>query len=450
MAGAKKIFISYRREDSADVCGRLYDWLTYRLPPEEVFKDIDSIPVGDDFVRVVGGSITQCAVMLLVIGPRWLVGAEGPSPYVRMEIELALRYQVKIIPVLVHGAQMPAAQTLAPSLRALVSLNASAVRLLDPDFGTDMERLARTLGVPTTVRPPGGSYWGITRPHYPWLSLSALITIVGAVLSTSALALVLFASGNPLNNQERSVNNTLFVPAFQLFFWAGLFTAVLYLVRALRARQWRWLLGSLLTLAPAVLLLVGASASGFIAFNGGAVRPEDAFRRLEVPLALWLGLPPVAVLAFAVFGPVGKARTTIVWAASVMLVFTLVWFPVTQPKHLMGTVTLETPAEGLVKPFSDGAEISLSWEEPLIDRDHVAAEDYQVQVLCTCAQAAVLDVTLHQGHFTSIISPSGHFTTIVSTHFTAPGPGDYDWFVNAINNTYQVQTFARGHFTLTS
>ncbi len=33
---------------------------------------------------------------------------------------------------------------------------------------------------------------------------------------------------------------------------------------------------------------------------------------------------------------------------------------------------------------------------------------------------------------------------------TAPGPGDYDWFVNAINNTYQVQTFARGHFTLTS
>jgi hypothetical protein len=62
------------------------------------------------------------------IGPRWLVGAEGPSPYVRMEIELALRYQVKIIPVLVHGARMPAAQTLAPRAclrRGYTSLSAS-------------------------------------------------------------------------------------------------------------------------------------------------------------------------------------------------------------------------------------------------------------------------------------------------------------------------------------
>lgn len=46
MAGSKKIFISYRRDDSSDVSARIYDWWTYRLPPEDVFKDVDAIPFG--------------------------------------------------------------------------------------------------------------------------------------------------------------------------------------------------------------------------------------------------------------------------------------------------------------------------------------------------------------------------------------------------------------------
>lgn len=44
-----KILISYRREDSADVTGRIYDRMVQEFGQDIVFKDIDSIPFGVDF-----------------------------------------------------------------------------------------------------------------------------------------------------------------------------------------------------------------------------------------------------------------------------------------------------------------------------------------------------------------------------------------------------------------
>jgi hypothetical protein len=43
------IFISYRRTDSADVVGRIYDRLLSSYSKEKIFKDVDSIPLGVDF-----------------------------------------------------------------------------------------------------------------------------------------------------------------------------------------------------------------------------------------------------------------------------------------------------------------------------------------------------------------------------------------------------------------
>ena len=44
-----KILISYRREDSADVTGRIYDRLIQKFGQEEVFMDVVAIPLGVDF-----------------------------------------------------------------------------------------------------------------------------------------------------------------------------------------------------------------------------------------------------------------------------------------------------------------------------------------------------------------------------------------------------------------
>lgn len=49
-----KILISYRREDSAHVTGRIYDRLVQQFGRTAVFKDVDSIPLGIDFRTYLG------------------------------------------------------------------------------------------------------------------------------------------------------------------------------------------------------------------------------------------------------------------------------------------------------------------------------------------------------------------------------------------------------------
>jgi hypothetical protein len=40
-----------------------------------VFKDVDSIEPGDDFAEVIGEAVRSSAVLLAVIGSRWLTAA---------------------------------------------------------------------------------------------------------------------------------------------------------------------------------------------------------------------------------------------------------------------------------------------------------------------------------------------------------------------------------------
>ena len=75
-ASTAKIFISYRRADSADVCGRIYDGLAQHFGAKAVFKDVDDIPFGTDFPSHLETILAQCAVELVVIGPG-LAGCKG-------------------------------------------------------------------------------------------------------------------------------------------------------------------------------------------------------------------------------------------------------------------------------------------------------------------------------------------------------------------------------------
>ncbi|MCX7010592.1 MAG: toll/interleukin-1 receptor domain-containing protein, partial [Kiritimatiellaeota bacterium] len=72
MAGGPAVFICYRREDSADVVGRIYDRLVERFGRDAVFKDVDSIPLGVDFREHLRDSISRFGVILVVIGAKWL------------------------------------------------------------------------------------------------------------------------------------------------------------------------------------------------------------------------------------------------------------------------------------------------------------------------------------------------------------------------------------------
>ncbi len=147
-----KVFISYRRKDSHYIADRIYDWIEREFGADNIFKDVDSIPLGRDFRRILHDAVARCDALLVVIGPRWLneTDAEGrrrvddPGDYVRIEIETALTRDVPVIPLLVDGAPFPRREDLPPSLQDLVYRHGTLVRP-DPDFRHDMGRLIKAL-----------------------------------------------------------------------------------------------------------------------------------------------------------------------------------------------------------------------------------------------------------------------------------------------------------------
>jgi hypothetical protein len=145
------VFISYRRDDSAGHVGRLHQDLTEHFGAARVFKDLESISPGEDFVSTIEKAVGSCAVFLVVIGRQWLElkdrdggrRLDSPRDFVHMEIAAALRRGVTIIPVLVEGATMPGEDALPPPLARLARLN--AVELSDSRWQYDVEQLIEAL-----------------------------------------------------------------------------------------------------------------------------------------------------------------------------------------------------------------------------------------------------------------------------------------------------------------
>ena len=121
------IFVSYRRQETSHLAGRLYDRLADRFGEGQVFIDVATIEPGVDFAEEIFRAVAACKVLLAVIGPAWLTAADergrrrldDPDDIVRLEIEAALSRGVRVIPILVEGAVMPTRQDLPESLAGL-------------------------------------------------------------------------------------------------------------------------------------------------------------------------------------------------------------------------------------------------------------------------------------------------------------------------------------------
>lgn len=142
-----RIFVSYRRQDSAYPAGWLYDRLAERFGHDQVFKDVDSIDLGEDFGAAISDAVGECDVLLALIGPDWLTvtGPDGnrrlddAQDFVRIEIEAALARNVLLVPILVEGVNMPRAADLPPSLAPLV--RRQALELSPNRFAADTSHL---------------------------------------------------------------------------------------------------------------------------------------------------------------------------------------------------------------------------------------------------------------------------------------------------------------------
>jgi hypothetical protein len=126
-----EVFFSYRRSDSDAYAGRLHEFMAAALGgPDHVFMDLFSIRPGEPFPWAVQQAVAHCAVMLVLIGPRWLDAAAADGKrrlddefdFVRREIAAALDRRVTLIPLLLPGAASPDTTRLPPDLRGLEEL----------------------------------------------------------------------------------------------------------------------------------------------------------------------------------------------------------------------------------------------------------------------------------------------------------------------------------------
>ena len=146
-----KIVISYRRDDSDAMAGRIRDRLTQRFGETAIFMDIDSIPFGVDFRSQIASALTETDILVAVVGNDWL-GSKGSANRriddendpVRVELEIALRRGIPVVPVLVRGAKMPTSSDLPETIKEFSFRNAAEVEA-GRDFHPHMERLIRAL-----------------------------------------------------------------------------------------------------------------------------------------------------------------------------------------------------------------------------------------------------------------------------------------------------------------
>jgi hypothetical protein len=193
----RAIFISYRRDDAEGQAGRLFGDLCEHFGDGSVFMDVAGIQPGRDFRRAIDEQVASCGVLLALIGKDWVDAADDagrrrlddPMDFVRLETASALKRDIPVVPVLVHGARMPRADQLPADLQELAYRN--AVELTHPRWESDVQVLIKALAPHVGARGDAGA-----RATAPAVTRKLVVPVVAAVAVAIALAAVagLFAA----------------------------------------------------------------------------------------------------------------------------------------------------------------------------------------------------------------------------------------------------------------
>lgn len=185
------IFVSYRRAGVRTQTYRLVDELKRQFGESQVFLDIKSIDPGIRYADAIRDALNSCAVILVMIGPKWseICDDQGrrrldnPDDVLRIEVETALRARARVIPVLVDGAQMPSAESLPEDIRDLADLQAFS--LVESHWEYDVAQLVgklnAVLGRPAASTPVPGS--GQAQPKFSAKAITGLV-LTGLILMT--------------------------------------------------------------------------------------------------------------------------------------------------------------------------------------------------------------------------------------------------------------------------
>ncbi len=177
-----RIFISYRRDDAPGDARGVADRLARNFGKTNVFMDVDNLLAGQRFDRELDRALSQCDVLIAILGPRWtdlLSRADGERDFVRDEIAAALKREIVVIPVLVgregHMPALPQAKDLPEEIREFVLYQKHSVA--HETFGRDTAELIAAIAAVLRAR----------RAPRP---LNALITGAGAALAAALVFLI--------------------------------------------------------------------------------------------------------------------------------------------------------------------------------------------------------------------------------------------------------------------
>jgi hypothetical protein len=172
----RNIFISYRREENRYQARMIFNAL--QKTNTHAFYDFDSIPLGQDFKKIIMDQVQKCDVLLALVGRSWatcldpktgLRRLDNADDFVRIEIGTALDRGIPVVPVLLDDASLPETDQLPNDLRSLFDRQAEFIsfRTFDDDVKRLITKLTTKSGqqpeqseVPNTEQPLGGRVAG--------------------------------------------------------------------------------------------------------------------------------------------------------------------------------------------------------------------------------------------------------------------------------------------------
>ena len=162
------VFINYRQTDSGWPAQTLSAGLRPAFGDERVFLDVRSIEAGDEFGEEIQDHLRRAAVLIVVVGERWLFAQDrfgrrrldSEEDWVRREICHGLADpRCVVVPVLVDDAALPDDPSALPEdIRPL--LDRQDVRLRLREAGATIVALVETIvkaGVPRAAAPREGA-----------------------------------------------------------------------------------------------------------------------------------------------------------------------------------------------------------------------------------------------------------------------------------------------------
>lgn len=157
-----RVFINYRRDETAGEARALFTELRAALGADSVFMDVDNIALGRDFRQALNERLESVDLMVTLIGKDWLQikDASGrrrlddANDFVRREIRAALERDIAVIPLLLQGAHMPAEADLPEDIRSLAFRN--GFEISHARWNSDVHELLGRLGLTRrgSVNPP--------------------------------------------------------------------------------------------------------------------------------------------------------------------------------------------------------------------------------------------------------------------------------------------------------